>query len=151
MSKSLGNLRESVPKTSETLQTRYCGTFIKKRFIKILENLWQSSETFGYLRKQFKSVFQCFYDFLKCSENLWKSSEEFRKSSEIFRKLRKRFQSNFQMFLWFFKIFGKSLEIFGSVRKSLENFWTWSEMFVMVRRSWKVSELASERSSNGPQ
>ena len=34
--------------------------FIQKRFMKILENLCQSSETFGKLWKQFKSVFQCF-------------------------------------------------------------------------------------------
>ena len=89
--------------------------------MKILENLWQSSETFGNLRKQFKSVFHRCYDFLKFSENLRKSSEVFgnlrnfliffnfrksseifrsiRKSSEIFGKLRKRFKSNFQMFL----------------------------------------------------
>ena len=45
MPKSSENLRE-FPKTSETLQTRY---FYKKRFMKILENLWQSSETFGKL------------------------------------------------------------------------------------------------------
>ena len=37
--------------------------FIQKRFMKILENLWQSLEMFGKLRKQFKSAFQCFYDF----------------------------------------------------------------------------------------
>ena len=57
--------------------------------MKILENLWQSSETFGKLRKQFKSVFQCFYDFLKFSENLRKSLkvfENFRKTSETVQK-----------------------------------------------------------------
>ena len=74
--------------------------------MKILENLWQSSETFGKLRKQFKSVFQHFKDFFKFSENL-------RKSSESFRKLRKRFKSNFQMFFRLFKICGKSSGIFG--------------------------------------
>ena len=53
------------------------GVFHKKRFMKILGNLWQSSETFGNLRKQFKSVFHRFYDFLKFSENLRESSEAF--------------------------------------------------------------------------
>ena len=38
------------------------GRFSYKRFMKILENLWQSSETFENLRKQFESVFHCFYD-----------------------------------------------------------------------------------------
>ena len=61
--------------------------FHKKRFNKILENLWQSSETFRNLRKQFKSVFHRFYDFLKFFENL-------RKSSEAFGNLRK-FSENF--------------------------------------------------------
>ena len=55
--------------------------------MKILENLWQSSETFGNLQKKFKSVFYRFYDFLKFSENL-------RKSSEAFGNLRK-FSENF--------------------------------------------------------
>ena len=54
----------------------------------------------------------------------------FRKSSEIFRNFRKRFKSNFQMLVFF-----NFQKIFGSVRKSSENFRTWSEMFVMVRRS----------------
>ena len=65
------------------------GVFHKKRFMKILENLRQSSGTFGNLRKQFKSVFHRFYDFLKCSENLRKRSEifgNFRKTSETVQK-----------------------------------------------------------------
>ena len=45
----------------------------------------------------------------------------FEKSSEIFGKLRKRFKSNFQTFLWFFKIFGKSLEIFGELPDVIRN------------------------------
>ena len=45
----------------------------KKSVMKILENLCQSSETFGKLRKKFKSVFQCFYDFFKFSENFRKT------------------------------------------------------------------------------
>ena len=97
----------------------------------IYEN-FGTSETFGNLRKQFKSVFHrfydflkfsenlrksseifgngskvifgCFYDFLKFSENLRKSSESVRKSSKIFEKLRQRFKSNFQMLYDFFKI-----------------------------------------------
>ena len=67
--------------------------------MKILENLWQSSETFGKLRKRFKGSFQMFLSFSKIFR---KSSEIFgsiQKSSEIFGKLRKRFQSNFQVFL----------------------------------------------------
>ena len=52
MPKSSENLRE-FPKTSETLPTRFSGTFIKKRRVmKILENRWQSSETFGKLRRE---------------------------------------------------------------------------------------------------
>ena len=47
--------------------------FYAKRFMKILENLWQSSET----------VQKCFPDvsmiFKKFSENLWKCSEIFGK------------------------------------------------------------------------
>ena len=43
----------------------------------------------------------------------------FGKSSEIFGKLRKRFKSNFQMFLWFYEKFRK---IFGNLRKFSENF-----------------------------
>ena len=94
--------------------------------MKILENLWQSSETFGNLRKQFKSVFYRFYDILKFSENLRKSLEAFG-DPEIFGKLRQRFKSNFQMFmifLYFRKIFGsvrKSSEIFGKLRKRFKS------------------------------
>ena len=84
--------------------------------MKILENLWQSSETFGKLRKQFKSVFQCFCDFLK-----------FSKSSEIFGGVRK-FSENFGngskvIFRCFYEFFNfsenprKSLEVFGNLRK----------------------------------
>ena len=81
--------------------------------MKMLENLWHSSETFGKLRKQFKSAFQCFYDFLTFSENLWKCSE-------IFGKLQKRFKNNLQMFYDFLKFSGnlrKSSEVFGNLRK----------------------------------
>ena len=46
-----------------------------------LQNLWQSSETFGNLQKQFKSVFHRFYDFLKFSK----------KSSEIFGSVQLHF------------------------------------------------------------
>ena len=62
--------------------------------MKLLENLWQSSGTFGKLWKQFKCNFQMFYDFLKFSENLWKSSEVFgnlRKFSVPDRKYSQRF------------------------------------------------------------
>ena len=113
--------------------------------MKILENLWQSLETFGNFRKQFKSVCHRFYDFLKFSENLrvFGSLREFsenfgnsskvifrcsygllkfpeifesvRKSSEIVGKLRKRLKSNFQMFYDFLK-FSENL------RKSSEVF-----------------------------
>ena len=72
MPKSSGNLRE-FPKTSETLQ------FFKRRFMKILENLCQSSETFEKLRKLFKSVFQFFLRFFKI----------FGKSSEMFGNFQK--------------------------------------------------------------
>ena len=46
----------------------------------------------------------------------------FFKSSEFFGKLRKRLKSNFQMFLGVFKIFGKSSEVLGNLRKFSENF-----------------------------
>ena len=62
--------------------------FIKK--MKILENLWQSSETFvnfGNSSKVFAIAFMIF----------WKFSENLRKTSEIFGKFRKRFKSNFHM------------------------------------------------------
>ena len=106
-----------------------------KRFMIILENLWQSSETFRKLRKQFKVFSRCFCGFSKFSENLRISSEVFENTRKYSENLRKRFKSNFQMILLFFKIFGKSSEIFGSVRKSSEKFLTLSGMFVMVRRS----------------
>ena len=143
---------------------------------KTYRNFRKSSEismNFRKHRKRFQPVFEELQQFMKLLENfgnsskvfsrclLWffktfgKSSEIFgsvRKSLEIFGKLRKRFNSNFQMLLLLFKIFGKSSKIFGSVRKSSQNnFMMWSEMFVMVRKSWKVSELAFEKSSNGPQ
>ena len=86
-SEELRNLRE-FPKTSGMPQTRFEKI---KRFMKILEDLWQSSQIFGKLRKWSKMV-------LNFSENL-------RKYSGIFGKLRKRFKSIFQMILFFFKIF----------------------------------------------
>ena len=60
------------------------------------------SANFRKLRKRFKPVFEELKRFMKLG------------------KLRKQFKSVFQMFLYFLKIFGKSSEIFGSVRKSLE-------------------------------
>ena len=69
--------------------------------MKILENLWQSLETLGKLRKQSKSVFQCFYGFFKFLE--------------VFGNFQKRFKTNFQIFLRFFKIFGKSSEVLENV------------------------------------
>ena len=91
--------------TSETLQN-----FYKKRFMKILENLWQSSETFGKLRKQFKSVFQYFNDFLKFSANLLKFSENFGNGSKVI-----------------FRCFYDFLKIRENLRKSSENFQKTSE------------------------
>ena len=81
--------------------------FYAKRFMKILENLWQSSET----------VQKCFPDVSMIFKNSRKIFGSVRKSLGNFGKLWKWLKSNFQMFLWFFKIFGKSSEIFGSVRK----------------------------------
>ena len=106
-------------------------------FMKLLENFGNSSKVFS----------RCFYDFLKFLENLRnlrKCSGNIKKFLENFGK---RFKSNFQVFLMIFSNFQK---IFGSVRKSSENFRTWLEMFVMVRRSSRVLELAFEKSSNGP-
>ena len=88
--------------------------------MKILGNLWQSSDTFGNLRKQFKSVFHRFYDFLKFSEILRKSSEAFGN----LRKFAKNFGNGskviFRCFHDFFKIFGISSEVFGNFRKTSE-------------------------------
>ena len=97
-------------------------------------------ETFGKLRKQFKSIFQkILWFFKKFSENLWKLSEVFgnlRKFSENFGNGSKVIFRCFCDFLNYRKIFGnlrKCSEIFGN------DFRMWSEMFVMVRRSWKLS------------
>ena len=103
--------------------------FIQKGFMTILENLWQSSETFGKLRKQFKIVFQCFYDFLKLSENLQKSSKVFgnlRKFSENFKNGSKVICRCFYDFLNFRRIF-------GNLRKCSENFWKFPDVIVNVR------------------
>ena len=107
--------------------------------------------------------------------NLRKTYRNFGKSSEIsanFQKLRKRFKPVFEELKWFMKLsenFGNSskvifrcfddfLKLLENLRKSSEvneiirnDFQMWSEMFVMARRSWRVSELSFEKSSNGPQ
>ena len=67
--------------------------------MKILENLWQTSETFGKLRKQFKSVFQCFYNFLKIFE---KSSEVFGNLRSFLENFENGYKNNFQMFFMIF-------------------------------------------------
>ena len=85
--------------------------------MKILENLWHSSETFGKLRKQFKSAFQCFYDFLKFSENLRKCSENFGNGSKVIFRC-------FYDVLNFRKIFEnlrKCSEIFGKCPDVIQN------------------------------
>ena len=136
--KTYGNFGKSseISANFRKLRKRFKPVFEElTRFLKLLENFGHSSKVFS----------RCFYDFLKFSENLRKSSEAFGNLRKIFGKLRKRFKINFQMFLWLFKIFGKSLEIFGN------DFRMWSEMFVMARRSWKVSELAFGKSSDGHQ
>ena len=82
--------------------------------MKMLENLWQSSETFGNLRKQFNSVFHRFYDFSKFSENLRKSSEVFgilRKFSEKFGNGSKVIFRCFCDFLIFFLNLGKQQQV----------------------------------------
>ena len=81
--------------------------------MKILENFWQSSETFGKLRKQFKSVFQCFYDFFKI---FGKSSEMFgnvRITSETVQKCFQRFYD----FLKFSENLRKLSEVFENLRE----------------------------------
>ena len=90
--------------------------------MKILENLWHSSETLGNLRKQFKSVFHCIYEFLKFSENLRKSSDAFRnlwKFSENFRNDSNVIFRCFY-FLKFLENLQKCSEIFGNFWKTLE-------------------------------
>ena len=80
--------------SSENLRKRFKSVFKElKRFMNILENLWQSSEIFEKQLKRSKMV-------LKFSE-----------------KLRKCFKSVFQMFLLFFKFFGKSSGVFENHRK----------------------------------
>ena len=81
--------------------------------MKVLGNLLQSSETFGNLRKQFKSVFHRFYDFFKFSENL-------RKSSEIFGNGSKVIFNCFYDFLKFSENLRKSPVVFGNLRKTSE-------------------------------
>ena len=107
--KTYGNLPKS---------TEISGNFrkLRKRFtvvfgnlnglknLKIFGNVHKFLQKFGDGPKWFLNVRKMLEDLRKCSENL--------------------FKSNFQKFLWFFKIFGKSSEIVGSVRKSSENFRT---------------------------
>ena len=78
----------------------------------MLRNLRKILENF---RNSGKVIFRCFYYFLNFLENL-------QKSLESFGKLQKRFKNVF-FNVPIFKIFGKSLEIFRSVQKLLENFW----------------------------
>ena len=111
-----GNLWE-FPKTLETLQTRF---WELKRFKKVLENVWQSLEVFGKIRRRSKMV-------LKCTENLRKYSEVFGNS----RKTSETAQVFFQMILCFFKIIGKSsepLEVLGNLRKFSKNFGNGSKL-----------------------
>ena len=93
MPKSSGNLWEFL-KTSETLQTRYWGTFIKKelwKFWKIFVNLRKLLENFGNSSKVFSTVFMIFWNF---SENL-------PKSWEVFGNLRKISGGDRKCSLWF--------------------------------------------------
>ena len=94
--------------------------FYKKKVMKILENLCQSSETFGKLRKQIKSVFQCFYEFLKSSGNLRKSSEVFGNLRKFSENLGNGSKINFRCFYDFLKLsenLRKSSEVFGNLRE----------------------------------
>ena len=103
-------------------------------FLRRLNDLWNILENFGNSSKVFS---RCFYDFLKFSKvfrNLRKFSEKIGNGSKVI-----------------FRCFSKFLKFSGNLRKSSENIVTWSKMFVMVRRSWRVSDLAFEKSSNGPQ
>ena len=112
-------------------------------FLRSLNDLWKFWKTSETLSSKVFS--RCFYGiFLK---NFRKIFGSVRKSSDIFGKLQKRFKSNFEIFLWFFKIFGKSSENLRKCSQVFENdFRMCSEMFVIVRRSWKA-----EKSSNGTQ
>ena len=92
----LGNLRK-FPKTSETLQTRFWGAYT-------------IYETFGKLRKQFKSVFQIFLWFSKIFGNLQKFSENFGNGSEVIFRC-------FYDFLKFSENLRKSSEVFGNLWK----------------------------------
>ena len=85
MPKSSENLCE-FPKTSETLQTRYWGTFIKKlwKFWKIFVNLRKLLENLGNSSKVFSNVFMIFKNFRKIFGSVRKSSENFRTWSEMF-------------------------------------------------------------------
>ena len=89
MPKSSENLRE-FPKISETLQTRYWGTFIRK----IYENFGKSLAIFGNFWKTSETVQKCFPMFLWFFKTFGKSSEIFgsvRKSSKNFRTWSKMF------------------------------------------------------------
>ena len=82
-----GNLQKNFANGSKTFFRWF--KIIFQNFRKIFGDLRGSSEVFGNLRKRFKSVFRCFYDFLKFSENLRKSSENFRMWSEMFVMVRR--------------------------------------------------------------
>ena len=109
--------------------------------MKILENLQGNLGWFLENWKRSKMV-------LKFSKNLRKSL----KCSQIFGKIRKWFKSVFQMFLWFFKnvfkMFGKSSEIVGSVRKSSDIFGKHRKQFQSVFQMFlwfsKIFEKSSE-------
>ena len=91
MPKSSENLRRNFRKPRKRFKPVIEEPYTKKIYENFgksfrieVENLWHSSETFGKLRKQFKSAFQCFYDFLKFSEifgNLRKMTGSDRKCS----------------------------------------------------------------------
>ena len=78
--------------------------------MKLLENFGNSSKLFS----------RCFMIFLKSSENLPKSSEVF---GNLW-KFSENFGNGSKVFLDVFMIFKNFPEIFGSVRKSSENFRT---------------------------
>ena len=131
LSEELGNFQE-FPKTSETLQIRFWeAQAIYKNFGKPLaifekywenfengpkvENLRECWEIFGNYDNGSKLFFRWFYDFLTIFGKSWESSKVFRNLGIFSETVQRCFSDVFTIF-WNFR------KIFGSVRKSSENF-----------------------------
>ena len=100
---------------------------------KIYETIRKSSEISGNFPK-FRNRFKTVFEFIR----FWKFSENLRKSSEFFRKVRKRFK------LALYKNFGKYSELFGNLRKFLENFGNGWKLFFRIFKIFSNFRKSSE-------